>query len=198
MATIDGFKITQKHYDTIIKQGYDNLPYETGGFLGGKNGIICALLPTFNKDWDENTDAYSLEDADMHRAYGFFHKHNLDYYGVYHTHPKGIAYPSEADINTGQKYHFIISYKDNETPQFNAFRVDAKQPIQLPLKIISNKGFSSLDLGNTNADPEKLKEQEEIKNLNDRIHNIIEGSQNKYEKLPPKDGELNSGFSTFA
>ena len=89
-------------------------------------------------------------------------------------------------------------YKDNETPQFNAFRVDAKQPIQLPLKIISNKGFSSLDLGNTNADPEKLKEQEEIKSLNDRIHNIIEGSQNKYEKLPPKDGELNSGFSTFA
>ena len=46
------FAITKKHYNTIIKQGYDNLPYETGGFLGGKeDGTITAILPAFNQCW---------------------------------------------------------------------------------------------------------------------------------------------------
>ena len=109
METIDSFKITEKHYAKIIKQGKDNLPYETGGFLGGKDGVICGLLPTFNKDWDQNKDVYALHDEDLLRAHTFFKKHGLIYYGVYHTHPKGISYPSEADIATGQQYHFIIA-----------------------------------------------------------------------------------------
>ena len=198
MEIFNEFKIIQKHYDKIIKQGYDNLPYETGGFLGGKNGIVCGILPTFNKDWDENTDAYSLEDVDMQRAHQFFFNHNLTYFGVYHTHPKGVAYPSEADINTGQKYHFIISYKQKDKPQFNAFRVDARKPIQLPLKVIPNKGFSSIELSKKQVDPEVLIEQKHVDDLSGRIHNIVQDNENKYEKMPPKKGELNSDFSTFA
>ena len=198
MEIFDQFKITQRHYDKLIKQGYDNLPYETGGFLGGKNGVICAIMPTFNKDWDTTTDTFKIDDGDILRAHTFFQKHNLKYFSVYHTHPKGVAYPSEADINTGHKYHFIISYQDKENPQFNAFRIDDRKPIQLPFKVISNKGFSAVDLTDKSNNPEAIAERKEVSDLTDRISNIVKGEKNIYDKLPPKEGELNSGFSTFA
>lgn len=197
MENHKGFKIIQKHYDTLIKQGYDNLPYESGGFLGGKDGVICAIMPTFNKDWDENTDVFALQDGDIQRAYQFFSTHKLNYFGVYHTHPKGVAYPSEADIKTGHKYHFIISYRDKQNPQFNAFRVDNNVPIQIPLKIIPNTGFFSKNLKG-GEDPEKIIEKKEVESLHNKVQSLIEGEKGIYNKLPPKEGELNSDFSTFA
>ena len=200
-SLINEFEITEKHYKTLIKQGLDNLPYETGGFLGGKNGQIQAILPTFNKDWDENKDVYALANEDIYRAHAFFEKHGLTYYAVYHTHPNGIPYPSEADIATGQQYHFILSYKDDKFVAFNCFRIDNKEPIQLPLIVIPDKGFESKELKkkiNLNTKKTKQKIISEEDDLNQRLHNILDDKPNMYKKMKPKDGELNSDFSTFA
>ena len=141
---IKEFKITNKHYQTLIKQGFDNLPYETGGFVGGKDGVITGILPTFNKDWDNSTDVFKIDDTDMQRAHSFFAKHNLKFFGIYHTHPTGIAYPSEADINTGQRFHFIISYRDQSNPDFRVYLIENKKPIEIKLTVIADSGFSSL------------------------------------------------------
>ena len=175
------------------------MPYETGGFLGGKDGVICGLLPTFNKDWDENTDVFAITDDDLVRAHAFFKKHDLSYYGVYHTHPKGVAYPSPADIATGQRYHFIISYKDKDNPVFNAFRVDNNQPQQLALKLVSNMGYSSISLDKNEAKIRRERDKKEEADLGGRIQNIREGKDNIYERQSPKEGmEGTSDFSTFA
>ncbi|MBI60756.1 hypothetical protein CL657_06040 [bacterium] len=194
---IDEFEIIEKHYKTLIKQGLDNLPYETGGFVGGKNGQIQAILPTFNKDWDVNKDVYTLHNEDIQRAHTFFHKHGLTYYGVYHTHPNGIPYPSEADIATKQRYHFIISFKEQEFTGFNCFRIDNNVPMQLPLVVISDNGFQSKDIKNNAIQNDRniLSDEDD---LNKRMHNILDDKPNKYKKMKPKDGELNSDFSTFA
>ncbi|RAP27362.1 hypothetical protein DID74_00695 [Candidatus Marinamargulisbacteria bacterium SCGC AG-333-B06] len=200
-SLINEFEITEKHYKTLIKQGLDNLPYETGGFLGGKKGQIQAILPTFNKDWDQNKDVYALANEDIQRAHAFFKKHGLIYYAVYHTHPNGIPYPSEADIATGQQYHFILSYKDDKFEAFNCFRIDNRVPTQLPLRVIPDKGFDSKELKKKVPLNNKETKQDVISDeddLNQRMHNILDDKQNKYEKRAPKDGELNSDFSTFA
>jgi len=194
-SLIKEFSITQKHYKILVKQGLDNLPYETGGFLGGKDGVIQGILPTFNKDWDENKDVYMLYQEDLTRAYTFFKKHKLEYYCVYHTHPNGEAYPSQADISTGQRFHAILSYKDNTFQAFNCFRIDNNVPVQLPLKIIPDKGYFAKDLKKSSSN-DVHDSEEDI--LNKRMNNIMNEKPNKYEKLAPKDGELNSDFSTFA
>jgi len=195
-SIVNAFKVSQRHYDLIIKQGYDNLPYETGGFLGGKKGVITAILPTFNKDWDVNKDVFALEDADIKRAYAFFQKHQVDYYGVYHTHPTGVAYPSEADIATNQRYHFIISYSDSSNPQFNVFLIKNNQPIQLPLTVLSNRAFTSLSIqGHADTVGETEREQDE---LNSRIQRIITDQPNTYKRMPPHSTLGNSDFSTLA
>ncbi len=92
-------------------------------------------------------------------------------------------------------------YKDDKFVTFNCFRIDNKVPTQLPLIVIPDKGFESKELKkkvNLNA---KTINQETIcdeEDLNERMHNILDDKPNTYKKMKPKDGELNSDFSTFA
>ena len=111
-----GFKITKRHYDIIINQGHTNWPQECGGFLGGKDMTISAILPTFNSHLYNKTDTFAITSEDIHRAHAFFEQHGLEYYGVYHTHPKATAEPSDQDLRNIQRYMFIISYLNKKHP----------------------------------------------------------------------------------
>ena len=106
-----GFRITRRHYDIILKQGLDLLPIEAGGFLGGdiETGTIKAIFPIYNQHLEVQTDTFGFMPDDLGRARSFFKKHNLEYFSMYHTHPKGIAYPSQTDIKAGHWFHFILS-----------------------------------------------------------------------------------------
>lgn len=194
---ISEFKITNKHYQILLKQGLDNLPYETGGFVGGKDGLITGILPTFNKDWDQNTDVFKIDNTDMQRAHSFFEKHNIKFFGIYHTHPTGIAYPSEADISTGQRFHFIISYKDQNNPDFRVYQVENNKPKEIKLTVVSDSGFST---GSSKKEADQfLYSQKQVEDeLSQRINNIITDKPNVYKKLPPTPGNLDSDFSTLA
>lgn len=201
---MDSFQITQKHYDTIRKQGYDNLPYEMGGYLGGnEDGLVMAILPIFNQHDDGRKDNFVFTTDHTISAHQFFQKHNLNYFGLYHSHPKGIAYPSQADINTGHRYHFIMSFKDKENPVFNAFKIIDNKPIQVPFKVISNKGFSSLEKGETvqrikNKFSPQQSPTEDREDLEERISNIISEKPNQYKRISPRQDVEGSDFSTMA
>ncbi|MFC1771239.1 Mov34/MPN/PAD-1 family protein, partial [Candidatus Margulisiibacteriota bacterium] len=121
---IESFAITQRHYDLIVEQAQKNFPQEVGGFLGGnEEGQIQGILPLFNMFLFDKTGTFVITGDDLERAHGFFAKHNLQYYGLYHSHPQGAPYPSIADINSRQKYHFILGLSDINTPILNAFEV---------------------------------------------------------------------------
>ena len=142
-APENGFKITKRHYDIIVKQGRDLLPIEAGGFLAGdeQTGTVKGIYPIFNQHLEVQTDTFGFTQEDIQRAYKFCEKHKLSYFGMYHTHPKGVAYPSQADINVGHLFHFILSLKDPDNPDFKAFIIKQKQPIQVPFTVIQDKGF---------------------------------------------------------
>jgi proteasome lid subunit RPN8/RPN11 len=211
---IQAFRITAKHYQTILKQGRDNYPEEVGGFLGGNDGLITGILPLFNKHLYNKTDTFSFTSEDMTRAHEFCAKHGLQYYGLYHTHPKGIAYPSKEDIATGHKYHFILSLREDSNPIFKAFFIDNRVPFELPFSIVEDKGFFSKDLQQSSPSSKKITKEvdpahnihpafkgknpdEERHSLNEKIGNMLDRKENAYEKMPPKDVG-NSDFSTLA
>ena len=197
------FSIIQKHYDTIIKQGYDNLPYEAGGFFGGTSeGVIMAILPVFNQHDDGRKDNFVFTSDMLIRAHEFFKKHDLIYYGLYHTHPTGVAYPSDADISSGQRFHFIISYQNRNIPVLNAFEIINNKPHQISIKVISDKGFSSLDKNAVKKKKNRFSPQqspnEDRDDLEERIANIITEQPNKYRKIEPREDVKGSDFSTMA
>jgi proteasome lid subunit RPN8/RPN11 len=194
------FSITQRHYDILLKQVRVNLPQESGGFLGGKDDVIMAILPVFNQHLFNKTDTYGITSEDFERAHLFFKKHNLDYFGVYHSHPTGVAYPSAADINTGQKYHFIFGLSDPENPVFFAYEIISAVPHQIPIRIVKDNAFKAIDingrLNSGESDPQKT-----IFDTADELKTKIEDIQNrraKYPKLKPKSGFDSSDFSTLA
>jgi proteasome lid subunit RPN8/RPN11 len=199
---IDAFRITKRHYGIILKQGLDNLPMEMGGFLGGEEGLIKAVHPLFNAHLYNKTDTFSFTREDVDRAHRFFKKHQLDYYGLYHSHPNGAAYPSDSDINTGHMYHFILSLKESDHPVFNAFYIKNRKPIQIPLSIINLSGMSPVDIrdvttkSKTRAGNMKSPEEEAV-DLAQTIANMKDEKQVVYPVLPPKD-KFNSDFSTMA
>ena len=99
---------------------------------------------------------------------------------------------------TKQQYHFIIAYKDPQNPVFNAFRIEGKHPIQLPLKVIPNKGYTSI-IKDRDILKQREQDKEEAEKLSERIHNVIEGQKNIYKRMPPKEDIIgNSDFSTLA
>lgn len=195
---IRSFRIVNKHYQTILKQGLDNYPQEVGGFLGGIDGVITGILPLFNQHLFNKTDTFAFTSEDLIRGHEFCRKHGLDYYGLYHTHPKGVAYPSNEDVQSGQTYHFILSLRDRDNPVFNAFYIENKGIIPVSLKVIPDKGFSSKELTGAPSSPTKSNTPEqELSALHARIGNMLDKKENSYEKLPPKTIG-NSDFSTLA
>jgi [CysO sulfur-carrier protein]-S-L-cysteine hydrolase len=202
------FRITKKHYDIIVKQGIDNLPIESGGFVGGREDFIKGLLPIYNQYLEDQTGTFAFSKEDVLRAHQFFKKHDLEYYGLYHTHPKGAAYPSPQDIATGHRYHFILSLADPNQPIFAAYEIVNSKPINIPI-IITEGSFKSKEIHakktrkkETHIDeiPVHLRNkspEEEVIDLSQKIHDIKEDVPRHYPKMPPKHNDQ-SDFSTFA
>lgn len=194
------FYITKRHYDIITKQAADNFPQEAGGFLGGKDFTLSAIMPIPNQHLENRTDTFMCTQADIQRAHEFFNKHGLQYYGLYHTHPNGAPEPSQQDISTGHKYHFIIAVfgKDPSKTIMRAFEVKSRIAHPIPMQILLQDG-NVKDLKNPqkNLSPSPqdplYKEAEHLGDLMDGIRNYSP----KYKKENPikKDG---SDFSTLA
>ncbi|MBU0580675.1 MAG: M67 family metallopeptidase [Candidatus Margulisbacteria bacterium] len=192
------FVITEHQYSIIMEQAQTAYPEETGGFLGGKAGEILGVLPVSNKNIEgDRKKEFGLIGEDIQRAHDFFKKHGLAYLGVYHSHPKGIAYPSDQDLKNMQKHLFIISLKDRYNPEFRAYTVENRQVIPEDIKIVDDRHTTVIDI--TTGKPklsQNVLEAEMIK-LSIMIEDIIDRKK-RYPKLAPSNKWEASSFNTVA
>jgi proteasome lid subunit RPN8/RPN11 len=205
VANKPSFKITKRHYDMIIDQGYKNLPMECGGFVGGKDMTISALLPTFNQFLEDKTKTFAVTPDDIMRAHQFFSKHGLEYYGIYHTHPKGVAEPSDQDLRHIQEFMFIISYRDMKRPDFAAYIVTSTTDYsRVPLEIIQEVSVRDIHAPESSDQPYEDQDQvgdmiDEQSRLNSQLSQYLEGDAIHYPKFKKSkflDGD--DGYSTIA
>lgn len=192
------FVITEHQYNIIMKQAQACYPQESGGFLGGRENTILGVLPVPNKHLYDRTETFGMTQDDLDLAYRFLVKHNLEYMGIYHSHPKGIPIPSEQDLSHKQKYLFIVGLRDRYNPELYAWRIEGKNVYQEDIKIISDAGITVVDI--TTGQP-KLSESAPKQEM-DRIANMIddlitEGKEPEYKKSGPIKWDASS-FSTFA
>ena len=191
------FIITERQYNIIMQQAQACFPQETGGFLGGRDNTILGVLPVPNKHLYDRTETFAISSDDIDTAFRFLVKHNLEYLGIYHTHPKGMPYPSEQDLSHNQKYHFIIGLRDRHNPELHAWRVEMGKVYAEDIKIMSDIGITVVDI--KTGQPKLL---ESAKGPNhDRLANMIDdmiaGKKPEYPKLDPTRWDASS-FSTFA
>ncbi len=205
------FRISRRQYDIIVKQAVTNYPEESGGFLGGTELLIQAIMPVFNQHGEDKTGSYSVFSEDIIRAHDFFKKHNLTYYGIYHTHPDAPPTPSKQDIRVGQKYHFIVGLLDKNKPDFCAFEIINAESYQVPLIIVEDRHFSVIDIHAKSEAPVSAEVKQamtsaampdvardpksEAELLSQLIFNIKEEKKNYPKYRPLSDS---SDFSTLA
>ncbi|MFH1387628.1 MAG: Mov34/MPN/PAD-1 family protein [bacterium] len=191
------FRITQRQYDIIMKQAQACYPQETGGFLGGRENTILGVLPIPNKHLYNRTETFALSSDDIDTAYRFLVKHQLEYLGIYHTHPKGIPVPSAQDLSHNQKYLFIIGLQDRYNPEFYAWRVENGKVYSENIKIISDTGITVIDIATGQPKLSENAPNQELDRLATMIDGMIAGKRPEYPTLSPTLWDA-SNFSTFA
>lgn len=188
------FKITERQYDIIMKQAQSCYPNETGGILGGQGDTILGVLPIANKVLKNQTEVFGITAEDIERAYHFLIKHNLEYLGLYHTHPKGVPIPSAQDLAHHQRYLFIIGLEDRYNPELYAWRVEEGKVYAENIKIISDIGITVIDVVTGKPKLSESVDREELDKLAEIIENLILGKEPEY----PKQGPINWDASSFS
>lgn len=191
------FIVTERQYNIIMQQAQACYPQETGGILGGQENKILAVLPVANKNLYDRTEVFQIWQDDLDRGYRFLERYGMHYQGIYHTHPKGIPYPSDQDLSHGQKYLFIISLKDRYNPELRAWRVEGKNIYAEDIKIISDLGVTVIDIKTGRPRLSDNVTKEALEKLALMIDDFIAGRTPQYLKMEPIKWDASS-FSTLA
>lgn len=195
------FKITKRHYDLIIHQALANYPQESGGFLGGRDFVIQAILPVFNQYLYDRQNTFAVSADDKMRAYKLFEKHHLEYFGCYHTHPNGAPIPSKQDLKNKDKFHFIIGLKNPKKPLLCVYSFMHGNVEQIPITVVPTEEFSIVDI---HAKPSEISPhwvskgktlEQEMSLLYDQME-AIKHNKTHYQKGDPMTDQ--SSFSTSA
>jgi [CysO sulfur-carrier protein]-S-L-cysteine hydrolase len=189
------FTITTRQYELIMHQAQACYPQESGGIMGGRENVILGILPIANQFLYDKTKTFGITGEDVERGMLFLAKNKLEYYGLYHSHPKGIPYPSKEDLSHGQRYLFIVGLADRYNPSLYAYEVVKNQVTPVPIRVVDEHYVQQMYLS-----PEKPKLSDaanpnEMQTLVGMIRDIVNGKV-EYKKEAPKWDS--SSFSTTA
>jgi len=191
------FIITERQYNIILQQAQACYPQESGGILGGRGNTILGVLPIPNQFLYDRTGTFGITSDDLERADVFLKRHELEYLGVYHSHPQGLPYPSQQDLSYYQKYLFIVGLSDRHNPELYAWRAEGKNVFQEDIRVISDFGVTVIDINTGKPKVSDNVTQAEMIRLSNLIDDMITGKNPEYEKIASHGWDASS-FSTFA
>lgn len=99
-------------------------PLEACGLVGGVGERAVRFHPTRNAL--QSPTRYDIEPADLLKAIMAIEAAGLELWGIFHSHPATIAYPSATDIRLAfypQAHYIICSLADPSAPVLRAFRI---------------------------------------------------------------------------
>jgi [CysO sulfur-carrier protein]-S-L-cysteine hydrolase len=115
-------RIARSLIDEIVAYARDDLPNECCGMIGGGDGEARTLYPA------ENAEAsplrYSIDAGEQFRLMRTIEDAGEELVGIYHSHTKSPAYPSQTDVNLAgwpDAVYLIASLADSEAPEVKGF-----------------------------------------------------------------------------
>ena len=97
---------------------------ECCGLLGGRDGVISAVLPARNLL--ASPTAYEIEPAELFALFRRMRSEGLEHLGIYHSHPRGDNAPSPSDVERAfypEAAYFIVSPLAGVARPVRAFRI---------------------------------------------------------------------------
>jgi proteasome lid subunit RPN8/RPN11 len=118
-------RVTEAVIDEIVAHSRDDVPNECCGLLGGADGLIATVHRARNAE--ASPLRYSVHPTDQLRIMERIDEQGEELLGIYHSHTKSEAYPSQTDINLAELWpdplYLICSLADPDEPVVRAFSI---------------------------------------------------------------------------
>ena len=121
-------KISRQLIDEIVAHAREDLPNECCGMVGGGDGSARTVYRA------ENAEAsplrYSIDAREQFRLMREIEEAREELVGIYHSHTKSPAYPSQTDVNLAgwpDAVYLIASLADSDAPVVKGFWIRGGQ-----------------------------------------------------------------------
>jgi proteasome lid subunit RPN8/RPN11 len=121
----------------LIDDAVDSFPDECCGFLFGREEsdgtrVVIDILIVDNSKQGDKTRRFEISPLDYMTAEQHALDHDWTLLGIYHSHPKHPAIPSEHDRVAAQPYfsYVIISVMDSQTINFRSWLLNEAQQFE--------------------------------------------------------------------
>jgi len=116
-------KISQQLIDEMVAHAREDVPNECCGMIGGRDGVAEQVVRV------ENAAAsplrYEMDPQGQFDALKAIEADGGELLGIYHSHTKSAAYPSQTDVNQGQNWpeqvYVIVSLEEEGAPDVKAY-----------------------------------------------------------------------------
>jgi proteasome lid subunit RPN8/RPN11 len=128
-------KLTPEIREALLAHARDDLPNECCGLLGGgPDRVPRTIYRAVNAE--ASPLRYSLDAKDQFRIMQEMDRAGEDLVGIYHSHTKSAAYPSQTDINLATYpgiAYLIVSLAEGEEEPIRAFDIVDGAVTEIPL-----------------------------------------------------------------
>ncbi|MBW8059616.1 MAG: M67 family metallopeptidase [Solirubrobacterales bacterium] len=118
----EAVRIAQSLADEMVAHARDDLPNECCGMVGGVDGRARTVYRAVNAE--ASPLRYSIDAAEQLRLMREIEEAGEELVGIYHSHTKSAAHPSQTDLNLAgwpDAVYLIVSLADPESPDLKGF-----------------------------------------------------------------------------
>jgi proteasome lid subunit RPN8/RPN11 len=116
-------RISQDLIDEMVAHAREDLPNECCGMIGGRDGEASSVVRV------ENAAAsplrYEMDPQGQFDALKRIEEAGEELIGIYHSHTRSAAYPSQTDVNEARMWpeqtYVIVSLENEEAPDVKAY-----------------------------------------------------------------------------
>jgi proteasome lid subunit RPN8/RPN11 len=122
-ASLANVRISQGLIDEMVAHAREDLPNECCGMIGGGDGEATAVIRVANSA--ATPLRYEMDPQEQYNALKSIEDGGGELLGIYHSHTKSAAYPSQTDVNQAvawpEQIYVIVSLADEEAPDVKAY-----------------------------------------------------------------------------
>lgn len=131
-------KISKQLIDEMVAHAREDVPNECCGMIGGRDGEAERVVRV--KNAAASPLRYEMDPQGQFDALKEIEADGGELLGIYHSHTKSAAYPSQTDVNQGQNWpeqvYVIVSLADPDEADVKGFWLKELTIADAPLEII--------------------------------------------------------------
>jgi proteasome lid subunit RPN8/RPN11 len=116
-------RISQGLIDEMVAHAREDLPNECCGMIGGGGDEATAVIRVANVA--ASPLRYEMDPQEQYNALKTIEDGGDELLGIYHSHTKSAAYPSQTDVNQAvawpEQTYVIVSLADEQAPDVKAY-----------------------------------------------------------------------------